>query len=229
MKKSILLLAFSATVALADEIPADYIEGEKSAVLVTPEIQAAAAAMLGPEAAAQLLHAAKLQMSKYDRDMQTQSGRRAWHGKLLHSEVYTNELCAVEVYSNEVDGAVWRYRLPFKPKETVSSYNARLPRPPMTNGIPARLAAARQRRYAEQTTVSNVTVNIEANLPPTPEETPSTDESDQSLDDDDEPPPAPDEEPWPNNVEEGSGTASNLVEFVDGINFSENNEYNAEL
>ena len=222
MKKLLILAVFTANIALADEISYDYAEGEKSAVLVTPEIQTAAAAMLGSEAAAQLLHAAKLQMSKYDRDMQTQSGRRAWHGKLLHSEVYTNELCAVEVYSNEVDGAVWRYRLPFKPKETVSSYNARLPRPPMTNGIPAKLAAARLRRYEEQTMTSNITVNVEANLPPVieTEDTPPEDE---------EPPPALDNEPWPNNVEEGSGTVSNLVEFVDGINFSENNEYNAEL
>lgn len=50
-------------------------------------------------------------------------------------------------------------------KETVSSYNARLPRPPMTNGIPAKLAAARLRRYEEQTTKTNVTVNVEANIP----------------------------------------------------------------
>ena len=165
MKKILIVTILAATVAIADEIAADYVEGEKSAALVTPEIQAAAAAMLGPEAAQQLLHAMKLQMSKYDADMKSQSGRRAWHGKLICEEIHTNELCAVEVYSNEVDGAVWRYKLPFKPKETVSSYNARLPRPPMTNGIPARLAAARQRRYAEQTTVSNVTVNVEANIP----------------------------------------------------------------
>ena len=153
------------TSVAADEVAADYVEGEKSAVLVTPEIQAAAATMLGPEAAAQLLHAAKLQMSKYDNDMKSQSGRRAWHGKLLYQEVYTNELCAVEVYSNEVDGIVWRYRLPFKPVSSVSTANARLPRPAMTNGVPAKLAAARQRRYEEQTTTSNVTVNVEANLP----------------------------------------------------------------
>lgn len=165
MNKILIMAALTAFVASADEISADYIEGEKSVVLVTPEIQAAAAVMLGPEVAAQLLHAAKLQMSKYDRDMQTQSGRRAWHGKLLHSEIHTNELCAVEVYSNEVDGAVWRYRLPFKPKESVSAANAKLPRPPMTNGVPAKLAAARQRRYEEQTTSSNITVNVEANLP----------------------------------------------------------------
>lgn len=165
MKKILIVTILAATVAIADEIAADYVEGEKSAALVTPEIQGAAAAMLGPDVAAQLLHAMQLQMSKYDTDMKSQSGRRAWHGKLICEEIHTNELCAVEVYSNEVDGAVWRYRLPFKPKESVASANARLPRPPMTNGVPAKLAAARQRRYEERTTTSNVTVNIKANLP----------------------------------------------------------------
>lgn len=165
MKNILIVAMLTATIALADEIAADYVEGEKSAALVTPEIQAAASAMLGPEAARQLLHAMRLQMSKYDADMKTQSGRRAWHGKLLYSEIHTNDLCAVEVYSNEVDGAVWRYRLPFKPITTVSTSNARLPRPAMTNGIPAKLAAARQRRYEEQTTTSNITINVEANLP----------------------------------------------------------------
>lgn len=165
MKNILIVAMLTATIALADEIAADYVEGEKSAALVTPEIQAAASAMLGPEAARQLLHAMRLQISKYDADMKTQSGRRAWHGKLICEEIHTNELCAVEVYSNEVDGAVWRYRLPFKPKESVSAANAKLPRPPMTNGVPAKLAAARQRRYEEQTTSSNITVNVEANLP----------------------------------------------------------------
>lgn len=159
MKKILIVAMLAATVAIADEISADYVEGEKSAALVTPEIQGAAAAMLGPEAARQLLHAMQLQMSKYDADMKTQSGRRAWHGKLLYSEIHTNELCAVEVYSNEVDGAVWRYRLPFKPKASVTHAKT----PPMTNGIPVKLAQARMRRYQEQNTKSNVTVNVEAN------------------------------------------------------------------
>lgn len=159
MKKPLILIALAATAAFADEITADYVEGEKSAELVTPEIQAAASAMLGADAARQLLHAMRLQMSKYDADMRTQSGRRAWHGKLLRSEIYPDELCAVEVYTNDVDGAIWRYRLPFK-----SAARRTLPPPVMTNGIPAKLAAARIRRAAELNAASNVTVNIDANL-----------------------------------------------------------------
>ena len=125
---------------------ADYVEGEKSAELITPEVQAAATAMMGQSNAQAFLHALKLNMVKYDMDMRSQAGRRNWHGKLVSEEIHTNELVKVEVYSNEVSGAVWRYRLPFKPVELKKTsrkvtYS--------TNGIPARLAAARARRAAE--------------------------------------------------------------------------------
>ena len=130
----------------AAEVPADYVEGEKSAELITPEVQAAATAMMGQSNAQAFLHALKLNMVKYDMDMRSQAGRRNWHGKLVYEEIHTNELVKVEVYSNEVSGAVWRYRLPFKPVELKKTsrkvtYS--------TNGIPARLAAARARRAAE--------------------------------------------------------------------------------
>lgn len=130
----------------AAEVPADYVEGEKSAELITPEVQAAAAAMIGQQNAKAFLHAMKLNMVKYDMDMKSQTGRRNWHGRLVSEEIHTNELVKVEVYSNEVSGAVWRYRLPFKPVELKKTsrkvtYS--------TNGIPARLAAARARRAAE--------------------------------------------------------------------------------
>lgn len=168
MKKLIiplLTLAFTLHLDAQAEVVADYIEGEQSAALVTPEIETAASAMLGPSTAGQLLHAMRLQMSKYDADMKTQSGRRAWHGKLLYSEIHTNELCAVEVYSNEVDGVIWRYRLPFKPKGP-----AQLPRPPRpavvsTNGIPARLAQARIQTVADKSAPKQVTVEVTGNAP----------------------------------------------------------------
>ena len=130
----------------AVEVQADYVEGEKSAELITPEVQAAAAAMMGQQNAKAFLHAMKLNMVKYDMDMRSQTGRRNWHGKLVSEEIHTNELVKVEVYSNEVSGAVWRYRLPFKPVELKKTskkvtYS--------NNGIPARLAAAMARRAAE--------------------------------------------------------------------------------
>ena len=167
MKKALIILALSATVAIADEIQTDYTEGEKSAELITPDIETAAKAMLGQEDAAKLLHAIRLQMAKYDHDMRSTSGRREWHGTLLRQEVYTNELCAVEVYTNKLDGSVWRYKYPFKPRPTAAEVNAmRLKQPPIVKGVPKKLAEARLRRYQELNTKSNVTVNVEAGVRP---------------------------------------------------------------
>lgn len=146
-----------------NQIQADYVEGEKSADLITPEVQAAAAAMMGPDNAQAFLHAMQLNMVKYDMDMQNPSGRRNWHGELVSEEFHTNELVKIEVYSNKVSGAVWRYKLPFKPKE-IKATNRKVSY--STNGIPARLAAARALR-ASQINNGTVVTNIDtvANSP----------------------------------------------------------------
>ena len=144
----------------AAEVHADYVEGEQSAPLVTPQIEQTLGAMLGGEQASAFIHAMKLQMTKYDRDMREQTGRRAWHGRLIREEIHTNELCKVEIYSNEVDGTTWRYRLPFKPPALHK------PKPAVigTNGVPARLAAARARRNAQRTNaVETVTIEVNGN------------------------------------------------------------------
>lgn len=140
----------------AAEISSDYSDGEKSADLVTPEVKAAAAAMLGSSNAAAFLHAMQLNMAKYDIDMQTQSGRRNWHGRFVGEEIYTNELVKVEIYSNAVDGTVWRYKTAFKPRPTKAT---RRKTSYTTNGIPAKLAAARAARAAQidgETVVTNI-------------------------------------------------------------------------
>lgn len=144
----------------ADEIVADYVEGEKSAELITPEVETAATAMMGPANARAFLHAMKLNMVKYDMDMKSQSGRRNWHGRLVSEEIHTNELVKVEVYSNEVSGAVWRYRLPFKPVALKSTSRKTSY---ATNGIPSRLAAARAARAA-QIDAGTVVTNIETTV-----------------------------------------------------------------
>ena len=96
--------------------------------------------------------------NRYERDSRTESGRTAWHGKMVKQIVDTNALTRVTVYE---DGH--EYREPWKmqnPKEAVDVYNSKLPKPPMTNGVPAKLAAARARRYQEKITVSNVTETV---------------------------------------------------------------------
>lgn len=147
-------------------VPADYVEGEKSAELITPEVETAAAAMMGPENARAFLHALRLSMRKYDIDMRTQTGRRAWHGQFLREEINTNDLCKVEVYSNTVDGTVWRYKSKFQPKPMVRKTNrqTRYVEP----GLPERLVNILKKRAAEidqGTVVTNVetTANAPAN------------------------------------------------------------------
>lgn len=146
MSKGTIIAALCICGALFADITADYVEGEKSAELVTPEVRAAASAMMGPDNAAAFLHAMQLNMVKYDMDMMSQTGRRNWHGRLIGEEIHTNELVKVEVYSNEVSGAVWRYKLPFRPVQVKPSVRKTSY---TTNGIPQRLAAARARRAAE--------------------------------------------------------------------------------
>ena len=79
---AVLFLAlFCALIQLwAVEVQADYVEGERSAEIITPEVQAAAAAIMGRHNAKACLHAMKLNMVKYDMDMKSQTGRRNWHG-----------------------------------------------------------------------------------------------------------------------------------------------------
>ena len=121
MKQSIVLsVVFAAFAAAADTPTADYVEGERSADIITPEITASAEALLGHETASNLIHAMRLNMSLYDADMRTQQGRTRWHGRCVSEIVYTNALCAVEVYSNSVDGVLWRYRKPFLTKHPKS-------------------------------------------------------------------------------------------------------------
>lgn len=158
-------LGWAASFANEVSTNADYVAGEKSTVLVTPELRALAGQLFGANAE-QLLHAVELNMNKYDLDMVRPEGRKSWHGRIHHEEVSTNGLFKIEVYTNELTGATWRYRLPFKPKdpaEAVKKANANLPRPITTNGIPAKLAAARVRRQVESQVVSNVTVTVEGN------------------------------------------------------------------
>lgn len=125
---------------------ADYVSGENSQVLVTSDMRSLAGQVLGANADA-ILHAAALTMAKYDSDMKSQSGRRAWHGKMIREEIFTNALCKIETYSNEVTGAIWRYRQPFAPVPMYKQISRKVVY--TTNGIPARLAAARVARAAQ--------------------------------------------------------------------------------
>ena len=173
MNRLFIAAMMAVSMAMGD-IQADYVEGERSADLITPEVQAAAAAMMGQDNARAFLHAMRLNMLKYDADMQTQTGRRAWHGRFLREEVSTNEMVKVEVYSNAVDGTIWRYKSPFKPKPMVKPLSpAQRKTTYTTNGVPARLAAARAQRAAElDAGTVTITVETTANAPEDSDEPP---------------------------------------------------------
>ncbi len=98
---------------------------------------------------ADLLAALQLMNRKYHREVETPSGRVAWHGRLVSQIVDTNACVKTEIYA---DGT--RFEFPFEPvapaKKPKTTLNA--------NGVPPALAEARARRAAEKATTNVVTV-----------------------------------------------------------------------
>ena len=96
----------------------------------------------------------------YLRDNSTKEGRARWHGKVISTSVDTNTLVRTTVHE---DGEVFEDEANvITPAASVAAYNARLPPPVMTNGIPARLANARLRQRENSTTTNEVTVTLKA-------------------------------------------------------------------
>ena len=101
---------------------------------------------------ADLVAALGLLNRKYHRDCESQSGRKAWHGKLKKEIVNANDLTKIEVYE---DGTT--FSMPAKivtPSQAVA--NANKNRLANTNGIPAKLAQARLLRAQEKATTNVV-------------------------------------------------------------------------
>lgn len=100
---------------------------------------------------ADLVAALQLMNRKYHRDVETPSGRTAWHGKLVMQTIDTNRLVKIERYADGTE-----FEFPFEPPK---------PRTPTPTGsssanVPARLAEARARRQAERAATNTVTVVI---------------------------------------------------------------------
>ena len=107
---------------------------------------------------ADLVAALQLMNRKYHRDVETDAGRKAWHGKIVTTVVDTNALVKVTTYEDGTE-----FRDPFKVITPVASAQARAAQISVhTNGLPSRLAAARLRRATEKAAVSNVTVIVNA-------------------------------------------------------------------
>lgn len=96
----------------------------------------------------------------YLRDNATKEGRARWHGKVISTSVDTNTLIRTTVHE---DGEVFEDAAKIiTPAASVAAYNAHLPPPVMTNGIPARLANARLRQRENSMTTNEVTVTVKA-------------------------------------------------------------------
>lgn len=106
---------------------------------------------------ADLVQALGLLNRKYHRDCESASGRKAWHGRLKKEIINTNDLTRTEVYE---DGKTFtsKWKL-VTPAMAVSNANKRVM--VSTNGIPAKLAAARLRRQQEKATTNIVTQVLE--------------------------------------------------------------------
>lgn len=89
--------------------------------------------------------------ARYYRDISNETGRVAWHGRLVAEAIDTNALVKVETYA---DGWVWRE--PMKPKAVIRSKSA-------DPNLPERLRAAREKRQRELATTNTVTVEITGN------------------------------------------------------------------
>ena len=106
---------------------------------------------------ADLVQALGLLNRKYHRDCESASGRKAWHGKLSKEVINTNDQTKTEVYA---DGTSFTYKFKvITPAMAVSNANKRVM--VSTNGIPAKLAAARLRRQQEKATTNIVTQVLE--------------------------------------------------------------------
>ena len=104
---------------------------------------------------ADLVAALQLLNRKYHRETDfatgTSSGRAAWHGRLVSTVIDTNALTRTTTYA---DGKVFVDHFQ-RQTAKVSTYKP----PVMTNGVPARLAAARVRNV-EPVKTNEVTITI---------------------------------------------------------------------
>ncbi len=107
---------------------------------------------------ADLVAALGLLNRKYHRDCENAQGRKAWHGKLKREIVNTNELTKTEIYE---DGTSFTYKHKnITPAQAVANRNKRIML--STNGVPARIAAARAKRMREIETTNTVNQVLKA-------------------------------------------------------------------
>lgn len=105
---------------------------------------------------ADLVAALGLLNRKYHRDCEGVGGRKSWHGRLTKEIVDEDAETKTEVYE---DGTTFVYKFrKVTPSQAVKDFNSRL----STNGVPARIAAARLKRMQEKQTTNTVNQVLKA-------------------------------------------------------------------
>lgn len=98
---------------------------------------------------ADLVAALGLLNRKYHRDCESPNGRKAWHGRLVKEIIDEDAETKTEIHEDSTT-FVYRFKV-VTPSQAVTDRNKKLVA--NTNGVPARLAAARVQRVQEiQTT-----------------------------------------------------------------------------
>ena len=98
---------------------------------------------------------------RYRRDIETEAGRRAWHGRLAAQAVATNAAGRLVMRLTYEDG--WTWEQAAKPPSPIAAARAALNRRALlpTNGVSPRLAARRiATAAAPVAAVTNVTVTV---------------------------------------------------------------------
>ncbi len=110
---------------------------------------------------ADLVDALGLVNRRYRRDIETEAGRRAWHGRLAAQAVATNAAGRLVMRLTYEDG--WTWEQVAKPPSPLAAARAALNRRALlpTNGVSPRLAARRiATAAAPVAAVTNVTVTV---------------------------------------------------------------------
>ena len=163
MKKPILAVAL--LIGFGDCPVRSFAETSTNATLNVDEVISESAKVIEAEGwtAQDVADAIRSLRGLYLRDNATKVGRIRWHGNVVKTVVTTNGTTILKTTTHE-DGETFTVKGKVRSTaKSVKAANARLQRPVMTNGVPAKLAAARLRRQAEVAQgVSNVTVTVTA-------------------------------------------------------------------
>lgn len=128
--------------------------------LATPENYALLKSSKLKDAAAKLALQKKLAEAALLDEEQTEAGRLKWHGRYTGQKIDMDALTITFIHADGTEYTV-KFQRP-NIQDQIAKANAKLQQPPMTNGIPRALAAARLKRYEEKLNPTK-TVTVETN------------------------------------------------------------------